>query len=575
MNIDIDSPFTGLIFPEEFDPLPLSSSLDILSQKPIDSLEPLAEPKELSSTNLTRDSSASSPILPLKKEHSLSPQWIYPSLVYTLDGQEHRFLLKEPEITLGRAPQNHVALPFSYLSRVHCKFTQAQKCWFLEDCLSYNGTYVNQNKVSPPEKVRLYGGEMVKIGQLELCFKIPLQRTSELQPFRMRLARYVLYSSCFHVFFFALISFLLLVEPPSLPSSGALNITAWEVPLEAPDWDSASIDLEDSVLEEEKIQEQEEIFVQEQADQVELKDFSLAEAKEEWIENPLSETISSFATKLPPKKKKTTDSYKGIYGKNSFPKTVGVSDLKAALKSKLGAFKKGITVLNVTGTYDRSALLMNHLKIPYMSLSAPQLSILLRASPEKPNRIVPQLPLYLDPKRHVLLLNCGMESIPTPDKLLLIEFIALGGSLITTDWSIEILEELYPEYVGTNKNNALSGIFPVLIHKRAENHPLLEGVSRSGTVFHWWFEGQSWVPILKSPQVQVLVELEDPPLPVAITFRPFSSSRNAKNTSGHILHYSSHLFQQISQEKGNFNLQLIFVNFLLQKQALYEIAEKK
>ena len=89
-----------------------------------------------------------------------------PELVVVLeDGRERREPLAG-EITLGREPTNTIVVDDSYLSRRHCAVRARGERVSVADLKSYNGTYVNGQKIH--EEAFLAAGDVVRIGRTRI-----------------------------------------------------------------------------------------------------------------------------------------------------------------------------------------------------------------------------------------------------------------------------------------------------------------------------------------------------------------------------------------------------------------------
>ncbi|MFC0359733.1 MULTISPECIES: FHA domain-containing protein [Kytococcus] len=78
-----------------------------------------------------------------------------------------RYLLDEPETTVGRAADADILLDDVTVSRHHARFVLSQEGCRLVDSKSTNGTYVNGE---PVEQVDLQEGDEVQIGKYRLVF---------------------------------------------------------------------------------------------------------------------------------------------------------------------------------------------------------------------------------------------------------------------------------------------------------------------------------------------------------------------------------------------------------------------
>ncbi len=71
---------------------------------------------------------------------------------------------------LGRRKANDLALKDKALSREHCRVDYDGEFYWLVDCDSHNGTYVNGQ---PIKKCMLYDGDVVVVGHTRLVFNGP------------------------------------------------------------------------------------------------------------------------------------------------------------------------------------------------------------------------------------------------------------------------------------------------------------------------------------------------------------------------------------------------------------------
>jgi two-component system cell cycle response regulator len=73
-----------------------------------------------------------------------------------------RYVLEASPTTIGRGHDNHVVLDSDSVSRRHCHIERNGTGWFAVDDGSTNGTYVNDDQIASP--VRLRSGDRVKVG---------------------------------------------------------------------------------------------------------------------------------------------------------------------------------------------------------------------------------------------------------------------------------------------------------------------------------------------------------------------------------------------------------------------------
>jgi hypothetical protein len=80
--------------------------------------------------------------------------------------QENQSPLRTPirgEIVIGRDPEATIPLDDGYLSRRHCAIRSRGEQVFVKDMGSYNGSYVNGQKIH--EECALYPGDVLKVGR--------------------------------------------------------------------------------------------------------------------------------------------------------------------------------------------------------------------------------------------------------------------------------------------------------------------------------------------------------------------------------------------------------------------------
>ena len=77
------------------------------------------------------------------------------------------FALDGDRITIGRRPDSDVFLDDITVSRDHAIIVVRGSDFFLDDCGSLNGTYVNRNRI---ESQRLADGDELQVGKYKLTF---------------------------------------------------------------------------------------------------------------------------------------------------------------------------------------------------------------------------------------------------------------------------------------------------------------------------------------------------------------------------------------------------------------------
>jgi len=77
--------------------------------------------------------------------------------ILTGEHQGGFYPLASHTVTLGRAPDNDIVLDDKGISRHHAQITYENKCYFIIDLNTPNGTYVNKRRVlNQPLKEQVY-----------------------------------------------------------------------------------------------------------------------------------------------------------------------------------------------------------------------------------------------------------------------------------------------------------------------------------------------------------------------------------------------------------------------------------
>jgi hypothetical protein len=77
------------------------------------------------------------------------------------------FLLERDRLTVGRRPDSDIFLDDITVSRDHAILVRRGSDYYLDDCGSLNGTYVNRRRI---ESHRLADGDELQIGKYKLAF---------------------------------------------------------------------------------------------------------------------------------------------------------------------------------------------------------------------------------------------------------------------------------------------------------------------------------------------------------------------------------------------------------------------
>jgi hypothetical protein len=92
-----------------------------------------------------------------------------PALVIRAGGGRvgESFAVEGERLSIGRRPDSEVFLDDITVSRDHALLIRRGEDWYLDDCGSLNGTYVNRSRI---ESHRLEQGDEVQIGKYKLSF---------------------------------------------------------------------------------------------------------------------------------------------------------------------------------------------------------------------------------------------------------------------------------------------------------------------------------------------------------------------------------------------------------------------
>ncbi len=71
---------------------------------------------------------------------------------------------------IGRDKSNQLIVADSKVSRYHALVTLENEEAYIKDTDSANGTYINNKKLSPGEKVKLNNGDKIKVGRTVIRF---------------------------------------------------------------------------------------------------------------------------------------------------------------------------------------------------------------------------------------------------------------------------------------------------------------------------------------------------------------------------------------------------------------------
>lgn len=80
-------------------------------------------------------------------------------------------------VTVGREPDNLVALALGVLSRHHAKFFFRDDAWFVQDLESANGTYHRGKQLAPNAPAELANGDIVHLGTVAMSISFCVTET--------------------------------------------------------------------------------------------------------------------------------------------------------------------------------------------------------------------------------------------------------------------------------------------------------------------------------------------------------------------------------------------------------------
>lgn len=98
---------------------------------------------------------------------------ITPSGAYLEAEDGTRYPIPEGVSTLGRRPENQIVIPDPYVSGRHLELLYEGGIIYLQDLNSTNGTFLNDTRVPPGEKVPLSPGDVLTVGKQRLKVVIP------------------------------------------------------------------------------------------------------------------------------------------------------------------------------------------------------------------------------------------------------------------------------------------------------------------------------------------------------------------------------------------------------------------
>ena len=101
-----------------------------------------------------------------------------PFLVHRDDSDEQRIVLIENargEMWIGRSPSADISIPWDgEISKLHAQLEHVgSECTLVDDGLSSNGSFVNEERVSGRRRLR--DGDVIRVGRTGILFRAPLE----------------------------------------------------------------------------------------------------------------------------------------------------------------------------------------------------------------------------------------------------------------------------------------------------------------------------------------------------------------------------------------------------------------
>lgn len=151
---------------------------------------------------------------------------------------------------------------------------------------------------------------------------------------------------------------------------------------------------------------------------------------------------------------------------------------------------KASDVLVVNGTYDHIHLVLENLKIPFLTTF--------------PNALPVQ---ELRPDQTIFV-NCGRD-FPMESAFVLEKFVRNGGQMISTDWALKtVLQVAFPRYLAYNRRPTKDEVVGIQVMDKDD--PVLAGFIDEEENPVWWLEDASYpIRILDKSNVEVLIRSEE------------------------------------------------------------------
>jgi len=88
--------------------------------------------------------------------------------------------LSKKEMTIGRWPDNDVAIDDRWVSRYHARIVRQERCYLIEDLDSKNGTFVNGQRLEAPHE--LVDGDQIQVAPNCLFTFVDAEATAPIRP---------------------------------------------------------------------------------------------------------------------------------------------------------------------------------------------------------------------------------------------------------------------------------------------------------------------------------------------------------------------------------------------------------
>jgi hypothetical protein len=146
-------------------------------------------------------------------------------------------------------------------------------------------------------------------------------------------------------------------------------------------------------------------------------------------------------------------------------------------------------VVVVDGTYDHIHMVLESLKIPFVSIDHDQLQ-----------------KAKLEPHQTIFV-NCA-SNFPVEAARKLATFVSEGGQLITTDWALRnVIEAAFPNTIAYNNNPTGDEVVRIEV---VDRDPVISGFLDEKSDPVWWLEGSSYpIKVLNKEKVKVLIRSKE------------------------------------------------------------------